>query len=392
LTDYEKLRPYATPRQLEHLDALAAHGTQKAAAEALNIHKRNIERSLALLKRRAALQEPGLQLEGPEEAIPDPYRLRGTSTLYGKDGSITQTWVKTEISRDGLADALRVFVEELVEDVRGKAPVVKAPEISDAELLTVYPMGDPHLGMYAWAEECGEDFDIEIAERDLEEALARLIAASPPSEVGLILNLGDFFHADNKHNLTGRSGNPLDVDTRWAHVMRAGARLMIKVVKYALAKHKTVIVRNVQGNHDEHSALALSMILDAYFDQDDRVDVQLSPAEHWYYKHGKVLIGTTHGDKAKMKDLPGVMACDRPREWGDTAYRYWYCGHIHHSEVHEGYGAIVEYFRTLAAKDAWHAGEGYRAGRDMRCIVQHIEWGEIERHTIDIRRIRQDKL
>jgi hypothetical protein len=34
----------------------------------------------------------------------------------------------------------------------------------------------------------------------------------------VILNLGDFFHADNELNRTQVSGNALDVDTRYAKV------------------------------------------------------------------------------------------------------------------------------------------------------------------------------
>jgi hypothetical protein len=45
---------------------------------------------------------------------------------------------------------------------------------------------------------------------------------------------------------------------------------------------------------------------------------------------------------------------------------------------------IVEYVRTLAARDAWHQGQGYRAGRDMQLAVHHREFGEIERHRCDI--------
>jgi hypothetical protein len=44
----------------------------------------------------------------------------------------------------------------------------------------------------------------------------------------------------------------------------------------------------------------------------------------------------------------------------------------------------VESFRTLAPADAWSAGMGYRAGRDMFCIVHHRQYGEVERHRCDI--------
>jgi hypothetical protein len=79
-----------------------------------------------------------------------------------------------------------------------------------------------------------------------------------------------------------------------------------------------------------------------------------------------------------------IMAADEPEKWGETKHRYWYVGHVHHQDVKEYRGGVVEYFRTLAARDAWHAGQGYRAGRDMRLIVHHREFGEIERHRADI--------
>ncbi len=45
---------------------------------------------------------------------------------------------------------------------------------------------------------------------------------------------------------------------------------------------------------------------------------------------------------------------------------------------------MVESFRTLAAKDAWHSSAGYRAGRDMCTITYHREFGEVARATANI--------
>ena len=45
---------------------------------------------------------------------------------------------------------------------------------------------------------------------------------------------------------------------------------------------------------------------------------------------------------------------------------------------------------TLAAADAYAAGAGYRAGRDMRLIVHDSEHGEVERHRCDIGMIEQE--
>ena len=206
-----------------------------------------------------------------------------------------------------------------------------------------------------------------------------------------MIELGDFFHADDSKAVTPGHGNKLDVDTRWAKVLVIGLRAMKHAILRLLEKHKKVIVRINPGNHDPHTSYMLAIALAEFFSNNDRVTIDLSPAAHWYYRFGKVLIGTTHGDTTKLKDLQGVMAADRAQDWGATEQRYWYCGHIHHVEVREAPGVITEYFRTLAARDAWHAGQGYRAGRDMRCIVHHKDFGEIERQRCDVAMIEKGK-
>ena len=310
--------------------------------------------------------------------------VHGTSTLYDKDGNQKLQWVKVKADPALAEQVLREFVADLIAPIRNKSPKIVAPKRNDSDLLAVYPMGDPHFGMYAWAAEAGDDFDVNIAESLTKSAIDRLVASAPAAETAIILPLGDLIHADSTTNRTPNSGATLDVDSRWARVMQIGLRSMIYAVKVALAKHKIVIVRIVKGNHDPHASIAIGLAIDAYFHGDKRVRVDLSPAAHWYYRFGKVLIGSTHGDTTKERDLLGVMAADRPEDWGLTKQRYWYCGHIHHVAQKEYPGVIVEYFRTLAPKDAWHSGQGYRAGRDMCCIVHHKEHGEIERHRCDV--------
>ena len=95
-----------------------------------------------------------------------------------------------------------------------------------------------------------------------------------------------------------------------------------------------------------------------------------------------MLIGTHHGHSAKLKDLPLIMATDRPEDWGQTAHRYWYVGHAHHERVVETQGVKAESFNTMAAKDAWHANKGYRPSRAAHAIVMHREHGEVARHTV----------
>lgn len=369
--------------------AVASQGSHQKAALLLGVDKARIGHAIKAVKRRATLQ--GFAPESDfTKSIPEPHVLKGVSSLYDGEGKLRLQWVKTKLDETKAREAIEEWVAWLVQDVAGKAPKIKcASKWLDADLLSVIPMGDPHFGMYSWGEESGEDFDLDIAEKQTQAAASRLVASAPPSREALILELGDFFHSDNNSARTERSGNALDVDTRWARVMQVGLRAMTNVILLALAKHAKVTVRIVAGNHDPHSSYALALGLDAFFRNEKRVKVDLSPAPFWYYRFGKVLIGATHGDTCKPDQLPGIMAADRAKDWGETQFRYWYHGHIHHQTVKEHPGCMVESFRTLAARDAWHTGAGYRAGRDMRCIVHHKDFGEIERHRCDIAMLEQ---
>lgn len=377
------LLPHATEVQQRYIHAVNAAGSISGAARVLGVNKKTILVALAGVRQKAAMA--GLAPDhNMVHTAPDPFVVKGVSTLFDDQGQVRMQWVKTKLDQARAAETIKTFVDHLVQDARGLSPIIAAPAYVDSDLLVVYPMGDPHFGMFAWAAEAGDDFDLKIAEQLTCAAIDRLVSSAPAAKTAIILELGDFFHTDNSNNQTLRSGNALDVDTRWAKVMQVGLRAMVHCVKRALQKHETVIVRIVKGNHDEHSSFALALALDAYFSLDPRVTIDLHPAVFWYYKFGQVLIGSTHGDTCKMRDLPAVMAADRAKDWGDTTQRYWYVGHVHHDEVQEYPGVKCESFRTLAARDAWHNGQGYRAGRDMRAIVHHRKYGEIERHRCDI--------
>lgn len=377
----EELKQWATDRQIEYIDAVNLHGSARKASTILGVCSTSVDRSINSLKKKAALH--GYAPDNDMVHItPDPFIVRGTSTLY-KDGVAKIQWVKTKLDESKLDQIIKDSIQSMIEGVRGLSAPIEKPKYLNNDLLCVYPMGDPHFGMKAWQEDAGDNFDLKIAEDLTCSAIDRLIASAPNAETAILLNLGDMFHADNQNN-TSQSGHQLDVDGRWSKVQQVGLKAMIYCLQKLLQKHNKVIFRINKGNHDGHSSYALALMLSCYFDKEPRITVDLSPSPVWYYHFGKVQIGTTHGDTIKGKDILSIMASDRPKEWGLSKHRYCYIGHVHHHDAKEYHGGIVEYFRTLAARDAWHQGQGYRAGRDMRLIVLHKDHGEIERHTCDI--------
>jgi hypothetical protein len=370
----------ATDTQRRYFEAVELHGGASAASRVLGVSKGTIARSMAALQAKAASKGYAPQHD-MTHTVPDGYRVKGVSGYYGSDGQLRGQWVKTEINRDRTEALIRQFVEDLVADARGLCPPTPSPDYQLEDLLAVYAIGDPHFGMYAWAEETGDDFDLDKAERLTRGAIDRLVTSAPAAKRALLLQAGDMFHADNSSNQTPASGHALDVDTRYAKVMQVGLRAMVYAIRRLLEKHEEVEAWMLPGNHDPHSSFALALCLQAFFENEPRVKIDLGPGLYKFLRFGKVLIGGHHGHGAKVADLPLLMAVDRAQDWGETDHRYVYIGHIHHDTVKEIMGVRVESLRTLATKDAWHAGKGYRAGRDMRLIVHHRDHGEVERHT-----------
>lgn len=378
---------FGTPMERACAEALLATGSVAEAAVSVGLSPNQFRAHLNELRRRAATRgyAPASDMQAP---TPEGFHVKGVSTLYKIDPDTGERhpvgqWVKTKKDDDaGLAAMMDQFFA-LTEPLRAVADPIPQALVHDDDLLAVYPMGDPHIGMLAWPGETGNKFDLKIAEDNLFAAVDHLVNLAPPARQALIINLGDFYHSDNVAGTTTR-GTPVDVDGRWAKVLATGLRIMRRLIDRALEKHAHVRVINEIGNHDSHAAIFLSIALAQFYEREPRVEIDVSPEPFHWYRFGKVLIGVHHGDRTKKGDLLGVMAVDRAKDWGETEHRYWYIGHVHHDTLKELHGVTVESFRTLAGKDAWHHGQGYRAGRDMKLDVLHREFGKINRHIVGV--------
>ena len=96
--------------------------------------------------------------------------------------------------------------------------------------MTVYPIGDAHIGLLAHAPETGADSDLTIIEHNLTSAMSMLVSQANPTQTAYIADLGDWYHSDNNENRTAASGNALDVDGRYHKVVEVGLRSAIKLV------------------------------------------------------------------------------------------------------------------------------------------------------------------
>lgn len=427
------LRQYAyTEAQAKYFDLVVEHRSYVVVAEVAGVTRQVVEKTIGKLKqrmaadqRRAAIAPRGTAgfdvrslttaydeegevkgewiTQGPESQF-DPggedagdardgggdYKIAGVSTYFGPGGEQRGQWVKTSLDEQRRWERFRKEIEGL-RDTLPRAEPVAAPARFDDDLFTVYPWGDPHAGLYAWMAETGASFDLAEFERVNTAAIDDLVARSPASGTALMIDLGDSTHADNNKNRTPGSGHELDVHGRHGEVMRVVMRLKRHQVRRLLEKHRKLVYRQNPGNHDKETALALILAMEMLYENEPRVQIVTSPNPYWYMRFGCNLIGTCHGDGAKGKDLPSIMACDVPQDWADSASgsRVFFVGHVHHRDIKDHRGCTVEYVRTLAAPDIWSHGAGFRSKRTMEAVTYHRTDSELSRISVGMTRINR---
>lgn len=321
---------------------------------------------------------------GDRFEVPEGQVVKGVSAFVDANGREIAKWVKTKTA-DVDPVAFAASLREAMLDVRGAAVLADPPAAQDEDLLTVYVIPDLHLGMLAWAFECGESYDLRIAADMARRELGRLLAMAPPSRHAVILFLGDYFHMNDRRNVTPRSGHTLDADGRWRKVYDIGARLAVGLSKAVAERHERVEVAFLPGNHDEDAAKTLAVALDLYFEDHERITVAGAPGDHWFHRFGKCLLGATHGHTMKPQQMAMMLATDRARDWGETEHRHMFFGHIHHETAKECGPVRVESFSSPAGKDAHAAAGGYRSSRALNAVTFHAEDGEVWRHRVNIR-------
>lgn len=366
---------------------------------------------------------------GPTHGLPEGHELGGLSTLTGPDGETKAEWTKSRVAGaeepeidpreqghhlrgvsqmkrgDGStviqweswdADAAKRERDTLAAWERhaalyaGLAGSVPAPDlVAGAEdLLTVYNLGDPHIGLLAWAPETGANSDLKIACTELFACVDLLVAGVEPSAEAVIANLGDFFHAQGNDQRTPGHGHKLDVDGRHDKVVDAGYALIRRIIDRALEKHRTVHLVNVPGNHDPAEAAGIARWARAVYEREPRVVVHDAYAAIHYMRFGRNLLGWCHGNNAPGRELPALMAADRPEDWGATEHRVFHVGHIHHKTLDKEHpGCMIESHNTMAYRDAYHAAR-YRARQQLQAIQYHREFGEYSRKTVNLARVK----
>lgn len=357
--------------------------SNRAAANHFGVDIRNIERRRAKLARQGWSPEHDLRHQ-----VPDGFHLKGASTLY-KEGKPVLQWVKSSIDHERQLQLMQEAVQAFAEEIP-RASLVPGPAVTMPELLNLYVITDYHMGMLSWHEETGADWDLRKAEALVVKWFAQAIQQSPAADVGVFAQLSDFLHFDGMDAVTPASKHLLDVDTRFAKVVRSAIRVLRQVIEMLLSKHRQVHIIMADANHDPVSQIWLREWFSVLYENEPRVTVDRSPSPYNAYEFGKTALFFHHGHKRKVSNVSEVFAAQFRELFGRTKHAYAHLGHLHHIDVKENNLMIVEQHRTLAPADAYAARGGWITGRDAKVITYHREFGEVSRVVINSDMVSQE--
>lgn len=373
-----------TDRQQEVLSAVIKHGSNTKAAEVLKCNRRSVDKMIQRLSRRAASQGVAPHRDLIHQTA-EGFNAKRISTAYKEDGSVALQWVIQEPDKQSLQQRLNYMLEGLKDDLTGFKKSVKEPSKINADYLSMYIVGDHHFGMLADSETKldDDDWDVKIASQILLDSTERLANRVGNTEIGILLNVGDFFHADSSKNET-TAGTRVDVDTRIGKTFKLGGRLFQILIDKMLITHKQVVVINVRGNHDSDMACHLSSCLEILYDKEPRVNVLPNYSKFIHYQWENNLFVFHHGDRIKHEQILQTVIKNLDNEWSQSKNRYCHLGHIHHHTAREVGSMHFEHWGSLTSTDQWHSDSGYGAERSMTAVVYHKDHGEDSRVKIKV--------
>ena len=283
---------------------------------------------------------------------------------------------------EGLKEIQRIK-DETIAEVKAyapKYPTINTIKSTDAHLLVI-DIADLHIGKLSSAFETGEDYNCQIAVKRAKEGMQGILDKAKGFDIDKVLFVAgnDILHTDNNKRSTN-AGTPQDTDGMWFDNFIMAKNLYIELLEKLMSFAEVEVVYN-PSNHDLTHGFFLMQLIEAHFSK-STINFNVNLLHRKAFKYGNNLIGTTHGDGAKVENLPLLLATEFPVLWSETKHRYIYSHHIHHKQSRDFIGCTFETLRSPSSSDSWHKKNGYcGVPRAVEGYVHHKEFGQIARLT-----------
>lgn len=278
----------------------------------------------------------------------------------------------------------KILYDRVVETLNGSGP--KATDISPVKKTGRYCLvidpADVHIGKLAAAYQTGDSYNSATAVQRVVEGVSGILSHASSYDVDqIVLVIGnDIVHVDGPKNTTTK-GTPQDVDGLWWQSAETAINVYKQLITTLRTKANVHIMYN-PSNHDYMIGYFVARVLKAYFSNDAGTTWDSDLKHRKYFQFGNNLIGTSHGDGAKMDNLPLLMANDVPKMWGEAPLRYMYIHHFHSKAGKDYPGVTVEAIRSPSGTDNWHHISGYQyAKKAVEGFVHDYENGQVAHFT-----------
>lgn len=380
------------------------YGTYAATATALGIDARTVRRHVQNHHESASFMASESTRTGVPVSRVSHYWLK-TRNEAGDDVSLFVKNAQEAMEFDELRDKL---VKELIKYSPHVPPIERVEYPFERDNLLVIDPTDIHMGKAANPIETGGDeYNMDIAYKRVMIGVKDIITKARPfgiEHIAIIIG-NDILHIDNGRRTT-TGGTPQDTVGQWWEMFERARELYVRVIEEAKREANVTLIY-CPSNHDTHLGFGLMDSLYSWYYNDANVTVSdygKSQRHRKYIQYGVNLIGFTHGDGAKNKDLTSLMQYDAREAWAESKFAYWYVHHMHHKyriqngvEVEKDHNGVtvignyhhkpqkeavtIECIRTPSPPDAWHAKAGYVNDTAIEGFIHNLYRGQVARLT-----------
>ena len=424
---------------IEAIQAVQKHGSVTAAATALDVPRKTLSdryhkamEDATKGKRRVTqtastinIDYIGTEISTPEELIADAEidlavwevdritvnnwevagRRKGGQAAVDVDKKKALAWQpdslwktplrQIKISFRRISNECRAIADllTLLETAAPKVAKLKRAKPADGEprrCLEISIM-DPHLGLQCFPPAADAAWDVEMCERVAMQAVENLLKLSKPYAPveQIVFPFGnDYLHVDTLfHTTTAGTGQPEAV--AFHHIYRRGIELAVAMVD-RMKQVAPVKVLQIPGNHDRQTSYTLGCVLEAYYRNDENVEVDASSSPYKFFRYGKTLLGFEHGHSIQPIRLAAIMANEVADDWAATTYREWHLGDQHRKGsgkpstlAEQGVG--VEYLPSITTANEWHRLKGLNHGQRGACaFIYDFDGGPVARLQVNL--------
>lgn len=279
--------------------------------------------------------------------------------------------VKNPDFKDSAVVDYDVIRQDMVEELSKLSPKVEKytrAKNKNPHCL-ILDIADLHIGKLATHGASGTKYNVNIAVERAIQGASSLIDKSEPYNIDKVFFIigNDVLHIDNPKRTT-TSGTSQDTDGMWYDNFKIARQVYCNIIS-KLTTIADVHVIHCPSNHDYMSGFMLADSVYCYFKNNENVTFDVSNQHRKYTRYGVNMLGFSHGDGAKIDQIPYLAAHEAKDIWAATDYRYTFLHHVHHKDYwkfrsgKDYIGMTVEYLRSPSESDRWHADNGFTGAK-----------------------------